>query len=220
MALLPATLLLAAGLAVAAAAAAAAAAKPLLVPSYLAPGAQIPELLATLAATGLANRGQATVWLNSSATSWRNGVPVMWSYPQADAVWLPYLKDTKGLQFDVAKDAQLCTLLSHPRVAAAVKGRVMYGESRGAGELNALQYAAVSAGGIHGGVPATAAMLAKHSCLAKLPVLLTIPAASTFADDLAVYACVAAQPQLEPPSHNSALPTYTNARATAGWPRL
>ena len=96
----------------------------------------------------------------------------------------------------------------------------MYGESRGAGELNALQYAAVSAGGIHGGVPATAAMLAKHSCLAKLPVLLTIPAASTFADDLAVYACVAAQPQLEPPSHNSALPTYTNARATAGWPRL
>ena len=175
----------------AAAAATAAAANPLLMPSYLAPGAHIPELLATLAATGLANRDQATVWLNSSATSWRNGVPVMWSYPQADTIWLPYLKTTKGLQFTVAPDAKLCTLLAHPRVAAAVKGRVMYGTSRGAGALNALQYAAVSAAGINDGVPVTAAMLAKHSCLAQLPVLLTIPAASTFADDLAVYAWMA-----------------------------
>ena len=85
----------------------------------------------------------------------------------------------------------LCTLLAHPSVAAAVKGRVMYGASRGAGELNALQYAAVNAASIHGGVPVTTAMLAKHSCLAKLPVLLSIPAASTFADDLAVYAWMA-----------------------------
>ena len=69
--------------------AAPAAAKPLLMPGYLAPGAQVPELLATLAATGLANRQGPSVWLNSSATSWRNGVAVMWSYPQADTVWLP-----------------------------------------------------------------------------------------------------------------------------------
>ena len=63
----------------------------------------------------------------------------------------------------------------------------MYGTSRGEGALNALQYAAVSAAGIYGGVPVTAAMVAKHGCLATLPVLLTVPSASTFADDLAVY---------------------------------
>ena len=47
----------------------------------------------------------------------------MWSYPQADTVWLPYLEHTKGLQFDVAPDAELCTLLRHPPVAAAIKVR-------------------------------------------------------------------------------------------------
>lgn len=63
------------------------------------------------------------MWLNASSRSWSNGVPVMWSYPQADTVWLPYLEHTKGLQFDVAPDAELCTLLRHPPVAAAIKVR-------------------------------------------------------------------------------------------------
>ena len=160
-------------------------AKPLLSPGYMAPGAGHAELLATLSLTGLANRDTPTLWLNSSAKGWVNGVPVMWPYPQADVTWLAYLKESKSIDFELAEDAQLCTLLKHPTVTAAVKGVVTYDDSK---TLNGLKWAAVSAAGIHDGVPATPAMLQKHSCLAKLPVVATIPSASTFATDLDVYA--------------------------------
>ena len=142
------------------------------------------ELLATLSLTGLANRNTATLWLNSSAPAWRTATPVMWPYPQADVTWLSYLKDSKGLDFERTTDAKLCTLLTHPSIRPAVKGVVLYEDST---VLDALKWAAVSAGGIHDSVPVTAAMRHKHSCLAALPVTLTLPAASTFANDLAVY---------------------------------
>ena len=142
------------------------------------------ELLATLALTGLANRNNATLWLNSSARAWRTATPVMWAYPQADRTWLNYLKESKGLDLERLKDAKLCTLLTHPSVTSSVKGVVLYEDSVA---LNALKWAAVSAGGIYDSIPVTAAMQQKHSCLATLPVKLTLPAASTFADDLAVY---------------------------------
>eukprot|EP01043_Picozoa_sp_COSAG02_P050382 COSAG02_NODE_5172_length_4573_cov_1.418194_3_plen_390_part_00 len=160
----------------------------LISPAYMARGRGKPELLATLSLAGLANRQHASLWLNSTAKSWRNGVAVMWSYPQADATWLAYLKQAKGVNFQVAKDASLCTLLGHATISAAVKGVVMYEEST---RLNALKWAAVSAAGIHSSLPATAAMRKHHSCLAALPVVATIPSAATFADDLAVYAWMA-----------------------------
>ena len=50
------------------------------------------------------------------------------------------------------------------------------------------RWAAVTAAGLHDGLPVTDAMVAAHPCLAKMPTVFTIPAASTFADDLAVYA--------------------------------
>ena len=114
--------------------AAAAAATALLSPSYIDEG--IPgvkgsasthaDLLAVLALTGLANRAAPTLWLNSTSKGWVNGVPVMWSYPQADSTWLAYLEKEKNISFERAKDAKLCTLLSNTAVAAAVKGLVMY----------------------------------------------------------------------------------------------
>ena len=113
---------------------------PLISPSYLASGASHPELLATLSLTGLANRDVPRLWLNSSATGWVNGVPVMWSYPQADATWIPYLRETKKLNFQIAPDASLCTLLTHPEIANVAKGLILYETSQ---RLNALQWAAV-----------------------------------------------------------------------------
>ena len=114
----------------------------------------------------------------------------MWPYPAADETWLAYLEQTKGLDFEVAPDAELCTLLTHPSVSPSVHGVVVYEESA---TLDALQWAAVSAAGIHGGVPVTPAMVAsaRHPCLARLPTLLRIPPAAAFADDLAVYAWMA-----------------------------
>ena len=161
-------------------------------PAYMGdagPGPQHCDVLATLVTAGLANREHPALWLNSSSKGWVGGFPaVMWPYPQADKTWVPYLEKTKGVQFEVASDAELCTLLSHTPIRRAVKGVVMYEESA---TLNALKWAAVSAAGQHDGIPATRAMLAKHACLAHLPVLFTIPPAATFADDLAVYAWMA-----------------------------
>eukprot|EP01051_Picozoa_sp_SAG22_P024828 SAG22_NODE_7064_length_780_cov_1.099853_1_plen_233_part_10 len=163
----------------------------LLSPSYIVeagPGVKASthgDLLAVLALTGLANRAAPTLWLNSTATGWVNGVPVMWSYPQADTTWLAYLEKEKGIGFERAKDAQLCTLLGNKAVAAGVKGLVMYED---AVVIDALKWAAVSAAGIHDGLPVTAAMVQQHSCLQGLPVVFTVPAAETFAgSDLAVY---------------------------------
>ena len=76
----------------------------LLSPAYMAPGSNFNDLLALLSVTGLANRDQPRLWLNSSAASWA-GVAVMWPYPQADVHWLAYLKQTKGVNFEVAADA-------------------------------------------------------------------------------------------------------------------
>jgi hypothetical protein len=155
-------------------------------PAYFAAGEgyKTGELLATLTLTGLANRHNATLWLNSSASAWRTATPVMWPYPQADVTWLAYLKESKGVQFERTADAKLCTLLTHPSISPAVKGVVLYDDSV---LLDALKWVAVSAAGIHDSVPVTAAMRQKHSCLAALPVTLTLPSASTFANDLAVY---------------------------------
>ena len=75
--------------------------------------------------------------------------------------------------------------MSDPGVRGTVKGRVMYEDST---VLDGLKWAAVSAAGIHDGVPCTAAMVAKHPCLAALPVLFTVPPAASFGDDLDVYA--------------------------------
>jgi hypothetical protein len=165
---------------------AATAERAVLSPGYVADGEgyKTGELIATLTLTGLANRHTPTLWLNSSARAWRTDTPVMWAYPQADVTWLGYLKESKGLEFETTADCKLCTLLTHPAVSPAVKGVVLYEDSA---TLNALKWAAVSAAGIHDSVPATAAMLKKHACLAALPVTLTLPAVSTFADDLAVY---------------------------------
>ena len=98
----------------------------LLSPSYISPGSSFGDLLAVLAATGLANRESPNLWLNSSATAWVNGVPVMWSYPEADSTWLAYLKQAKNIEFETAADAKLCTLFGHPAVSAAVKGLVRH----------------------------------------------------------------------------------------------
>ena len=148
------------------------------------------DLLATLATAGLANRNHPTLWLNSSSKNWLGEAwgAVMWPYPQADATWIPYLRQSKGVEFEVARDAELCTLLSHAAIRRAVNGLVVYEESAA---LNALKWAAVSAAGLHDGVPATRAMLDKHTCLASMPVVFTIPPAATFTDDLAVYAWMA-----------------------------
>ena len=51
---------------------------------------------------------------------WVNGVAVNWPYPEADAAWLPYLASKKSLNFTVAKDARLCTLLADSRVSEKV----------------------------------------------------------------------------------------------------
>lgn len=153
-------------------------------------GPQHCDVLATLVTAGIANRNHPALWLNSSAKGWVSGFPaVMWPYPQADKTWIPYLEKTKGVEFEVASDAELCTLLSHAPIRQAVKGVILYEESA---TLNALKWAAVSAAGQHDGIPATRAMLAKHACLTPMPVLFTIPPAATFADDLAVYAWMAA----------------------------
>jgi hypothetical protein len=155
-------------------------------PAYFAAGEgyKTGELLATLSLTGLANRDNATLWLNSSARAWRTATPVMWPYPQADVTWLTYLKEFKGVDFEQTANAKLCTLLTHPSISPAVKGVVLYEDSV---VLDALKWVAVSAAGIHDSVPVTAAMRQKHSCLAALPVALSLPSASTFANDLAVY---------------------------------
>ena len=94
----------------------------LISPAYFTSGSNdtFGDVLATLAVTGLANRGESYLWLNASSTSWVNGVPVMWSYPEADATWIPYLAKSKGLEFTVAKDAKLCTLLADPRLKPAL----------------------------------------------------------------------------------------------------
>ena len=134
---------------------------------------------------GLANRDTPSLWLNASAAGWSNGAPVNWPLPGADAHWLHYLEQSKGIGFDRAKDAALCTILADPRVGKQVKGVITYESSA---QLDALQYAAVSAGGLLDAIPATPAMLKRHACLDVLPVLLTIPAATTFTDNLAVYA--------------------------------
>ena len=186
----------------------------LLSPSYISRGSSHGDLLAVLSLTGLANRDSPTLWLNSTATGWINGVPVMWSYPQADSTWLPYLTQTKGIEFELASDARLCTLLGNTAVGAAVKGLVMYDDSV---VLDALKWAAVSAAGIYDGLPATAAMVKQHACLQKLPVVFTIPAATTFSTDLAVYAWTAKQ--LLPLSSTKVLvgACHNWANYTCGW---
>lgn len=156
----------------------------LLAPSYMGPGAGFADVLALLTMAGLANRDTPSLWLNASAPSWSNGAPVNWPLPSADAHWLRYLEQTKGIGFDPAKDAALCTILADARVGQKVKGVIAYEPSS---VLDALQYAAVSAGGLHDAIPATPAMMKKHACLAVLPVVLATPSASTFVDDLAVY---------------------------------
>ena len=157
----------------------------LLSPAYVPPSASFGDVLATLSLAGLANRDEPSLWLNSSAQSWVNEVAVMWPYPQADHHWLSYLTKTKGIAFTTAVDAKLCTLLGYPQIAAAVKGLVYYEDSE---TLDALKWAAVTAAGLHDGLPVTAAMVASHECLAKLPTVFTLPAASIFSTDLEVYA--------------------------------
>ena len=193
-------------------------------PAYMGtagPGPQHCDVLATLATAGLANRDHPALWLNSSSKGWVSGFPaVMWPYPQADRTWIPYLEKTKGVEFEVASDAELCTLLSHARIRHAVKGLIIYEESA---TLNALKWAAVSAAGQYDGIPATHAMLTKHACLAPMPVLFTIPPATNFADDLAVYAWMA-EALLPKASTKVLLERAKAGRITAaarrlGWPR-
>ena len=97
----------------------------LLVPAYLAPQSMFSDVLALLAITGLANRAAPQVWLNASSESWVEGVPVMWPFPQADTIWWQYLRDMKNVTFDVAPNAELCSILSDPRVTSSVKGIVV-----------------------------------------------------------------------------------------------
>ncbi len=164
----------------------------LLLPAYQAPGSSFAELVAILAATGLANRNAPSVWLNSSAPSWvRGGVPVMWPYPPADAEWTAYLSVHRNISFRVAPDAGLCTLLSDAKVAPAIRGLVVYDDPdaapAGTDGLDGLRWAAVTAAGLYSGVPVTAALRAAHAdCLQHLPVVFTVPPASSFADNLAV----------------------------------
>ena len=157
----------------------------ILSPAYRAPGSHFGDLLAVLAVTGVVNRNMPRLWLNASSTSWVNGVPVMWPYPEADAQWMRYLQDQKNITFEVAADASICTLLGYEAVRNAVRGIVLYEEER---SLDALKWVAVSAAGIYDGIPATAAMLEQHKCIAALPVVFKVPPASSFSNDLAVYA--------------------------------
>ena len=157
----------------------------ILSPAYRAPGSHFGDLLAVLAVTGIVNRNMPRLWLNSSSKSWVSGVPVMWPYPEADAQWMKYLQNEKNISFEVAADASICTLLGYDAVRTAVKGIVMYEENP---SLDALKWVAVSAAGIYDGIPATAAMLEQHKCIAALPVVFKVPPASSFSNDLAVYA--------------------------------
>lgn len=101
----------------------------LLAPAYLAPQATFSDVLALLAITGLANRAAPQVWLNASSESWIEGVPVMWPFPQADPIWWNYLQEMKNVTFDVAPNAELCSILSDPRVESHVKGIIVYVEA-------------------------------------------------------------------------------------------
>ena len=73
----------------------------LLAPSYLGPGAGFADVLALLTMAGLANRETPSLWLNASAPGWSNGAPVNWPLPGADAHWLRWLEQTKGIRFDL-----------------------------------------------------------------------------------------------------------------------
>jgi hypothetical protein len=170
---------------------------PLVSPDYVGVGGNVSfgDALAILALAGLANRDTPTLWLNTSATPlfpsgprppyYPGGVSVNVWYPGADAVWRDYLAKSKGLgEFDVAADSQLCTLLGDARMRSVPKGLVMYEESD---ELNGLQYAAITAAGLHDGLPVTLDMVTRHSCLQAMPTVFKLPVASSFEVDLDVY---------------------------------
>ena len=156
----------------------------LVAPRYFEPASpnKLNDALVSLALAGLANRHDAYLWLNASAPSWSGGVPVMWSYPDADAHWLSYLSGTRGVRFAVAADASPCTLLHDPSVSRAVRGVVRYDD----GGLDAPRWLAVSAAGLYDGIPASDTTLARHPCLAALPTVFSIP--RNFTTDLEAYA--------------------------------
>jgi hypothetical protein len=126
-----------------------------------------------------------TLWLNASAASWTDPVVVNWPYPAADASWIPHWEQKLNQPVTVLADSSLCSLLQVPAAAAAVKGVVMYEASA---SIDALQWIAATAAGVFDAVPVTASVLAANPCLKDLPVLFTVPPASTFGSDLAAYA--------------------------------
>eukprot|EP00038_Savillea_parva_P013494 m.211122 g.211122 ORF g.211122 m.211122 type:complete len:610 (+) comp25378_c0_seq1:200-2029(+) len=159
-----------------------------IVPAYIPPSAPTNEtyeaVLAMLAMNGLANRDAPTLWLNASSTSWVEGVAVMWSYPAADATWIPHWAKRLGESADVLPNADLCTVFGVPAVAAAVKGVVLYEASA---EIDALRWVAATAAGLYDAVPMTTLLRASNPCFAQLPVALQLPSAASFATDLDAY---------------------------------
>eukprot|EP00746_Dinoflagellata_sp_MGD_P007861 gnl/MRDRNA2_/MRDRNA2_115646_c0_seq1.p1 gnl/MRDRNA2_/MRDRNA2_115646_c0~~gnl/MRDRNA2_/MRDRNA2_115646_c0_seq1.p1 ORF type:complete len:561 (-),score=69.25 gnl/MRDRNA2_/MRDRNA2_115646_c0_seq1:274-1956(-) len=153
-----------------------------LVPSY--PHAY-DEAIALYALTGHANRAGPLVWLNASSQAPEKNVPVMWSFPEADVHWMSYLSQ-KGFEFNPVGNASFCNVLSEVQkdIPDVVKGLVIYEASQA---INALPFLSVTAAGILDAVPVSTRLLSAHACMASLPVLLEIPKASTFSNDIAAY---------------------------------
>eukprot|EP00928_Gymnodinium_smaydae_P081596 TRINITY_DN65081_c0_g1_i1.p1 TRINITY_DN65081_c0_g1~~TRINITY_DN65081_c0_g1_i1.p1 ORF type:complete len:558 (-),score=43.42 TRINITY_DN65081_c0_g1_i1:151-1824(-) len=144
------------------------------------------EALTILALTGHANREFPLLWLNASSQAPAMTVPVMWSYPEADQHWLAYLAQEKAINFRRISDASLCSVLQEVKAMKTdvVRGIVTYEESP---NVNALPFLAVTAAGLLDALPVSEALRLRSPCLQQMPVLLQIPAASTFSSDLAAY---------------------------------
>ena len=129
------------------------------------------DYLLLLALTGIANRNEPSIWLNSTSQAPGMGqtISVMWSYPKADTVWVPWVEGKLNRSFTILTGGDIiCTLVRAHQ--DQVNGMVMYQP-----ETDASSFVALTASGLLDALPVQQSQLDRLACLQALPVITTIP---------------------------------------------
>lgn len=155
------------------------------------------DYLLLLSLTGIANRNEPSVWLNatSQAPGMGQTISVMWSYPAADTVWVPWVERKLNSSFTVLTgDDTICNLLQVHQ--DKINGMVMYQP-----DTDASPFVALTASGLLDALPVQQSQLDRLPCLQALPVITTIPQPPP----------ANATATLDEQLYNWALQTYPNA---------